>query len=528
MKKFLLICLTLMLVLASCGETDPQETKIYEDGGMSTETEWVDNDPVTGDATLSLLKVDGIAVAGFSPDKTEYVVSAKKVNNMTVGAVTTQEGATVEVTQEGNVAKVTVTAKNGKTQKVYTLHAYERLGSKIVNKNGANAIVTYVIDDGDKTTATFVTEKMAAKYPSLNASFALVTKNLATFKTKEAEDGLLDYVKDVEGYYHYSKNTSEWTFWKTLLTEYADQGFEAVSHSHTHKYWGEDDEGGSYEFKLADGRTVTSEEFPRGNVSKEFWGSKQVLEDLDQRALVFVRTGLTYDGAMVDYSDTFWANMQNSGAFIGARGTYTYPNKPESMINHFSAFADVDERFFLKSYMVQHYNTSATVKTEKGKSTPAQCLDAGIDYWTTYIDTAVANNAWAAFCIHTIRPDTHVGGGHYIFESQADALFAYTEQLTNENKVWVANLTDAYLYAIERATSTVDAYENENGKVFVSLTCSETESFYDMPLTVRVRLPEGKTAATLNGKTLKTETDKGDVYALVDVAPNSSVEIEVQ
>jgi hypothetical protein len=138
---------------------------------------------------------------------------------------------------------------------------------------------------------------------------------------------------------------------------------------------------------------------------------------------------------------------------------------------------------------------------------------------------AVENSAWAAFCIHTIRPDNHVGSGHYIFESQADELFAYTDKLSEENKVWVANLTDAYLYAIERATSSVEAYEDANGNVSVLLSCSETADIYNMPLTVRVRLPEGKQSAELDGKALTTVTENGDVYAYVDLAPNSRVTV---
>lgn len=532
MKRLILIGLALLMLLsASCGSADPVESLAQTEAETEAATDdsaEQDNDPAANDATLSLLKVDGISVFGFSPEKTSYSVSAKKVDKMTIGAVATQEGATVKIEQSGSVATVTVTSPNGRKEKVYTLQAYERVSSKIVNKNGANAIVTYVIDDGDKDTATFVTEEMSPKYSSLNASFALVTKKLGTFKTQEGADGMLEYVKDSQGYYLYSKNSSEFNFWKTLLAEYADEGFEAVSHSHTHKYWGETDEGGSFEYKLNGGVTMTSEEFPRGNVSMEFWGSKQIIEDLGQRSLVFVRPGLNVNGKMVSYSKDFWTKMQDSGAYIGARGTYTYPDKPETMINTFSSFSNEDDRYFLKSYMVQHYNTSATTATAKGTSTPKECLDAGIDYWTTYIDTAVENNAWAAFCIHTIRPDNYVGSSHYIFESQADALFAYTEQLTKENKVWVANLTDAYLYVIERATSTVEAYVDENGDLSVALSCSETDDIYNMPLTVKVCLPEGKTGAALDGQELTTVTENGDVYVYVDVAPGSRVTLKTK
>ncbi len=520
MKKMLLLLLVVMMVLtASCGGALPGDETLDTETDLDAETETDDPDPAANDAGLSLLKIDGIEVVGFTAEKTEYQVSARKPDKVTVAAVPTVEGATVEIQQGDGEVTVTVTSKNGKNQKVYHLNVFERLNSKVVNKNGANAIVTYVIDDGDKTTATFVTEKMAAKYPSLSASFAIPTKNLATFLTKEGEDGILDYVMDEYGGYMYDRNMETWNFWKTLLDTYGDDGFEAVSHSHTHKYWGENDEGGTFEYKLSDGTVMTSEVFPRGNVTKEFYGSRQILQDLSQRALVFVRTGLSVNGKMVKYSDTFWKNMEESGAFIGARGTYTYPDTPEKMINHFDTF----DRFMLKSYMVQHYNTNPAQKTEKGKSTPQQCLAAGIPYWTNYIDTAVENDAWAAFCIHTIRPDTYVGSSHYIFESQADALFAYTEKLSAENKVWVANLTDAYLYVIERESSTVDAYADDKGNLSVSLSCRETEEFYNVPLTVRVELPEGKTGAELDGKELTTVTEKGTLYVYVDVAPGETV-----
>ena len=141
---------------------------------------------------------------------------------------------------------------------------------------------------------------------------------------------------------------------------------------------------------------------------------------------------------------------------------------------------------------------------------------------------AVENNAWAAFCIHTIKADNHKGSGHYIFESQADQLFAYTEQLSKENKVWVANLTDAYLYAIERATSTVDTFVDENGNLTVSLTCTETDDIYDMPLTVKVCLPDGKTGATLDGKELTSVEESGSVYVYVDVAPGCRLTLQTK
>lgn len=511
-----------VLLTSACGGTVPAESTV------TTAERMEESDPAWGDSRLAQLTFDGVPVSDFSPDKTEYAVWTLSADTVAVEAVAAQEGATVAVVRNDASVTVTVTSRDGRNRTVYTVNACVDLESRIVNKNGANATVTYVIDDGDMSTAAFVIKEMGEKYPSLSASFALITKNLATFKTVEGEDGVLEYLKDEEGNYLYSKNNSNWNFWEKILYKYGQGRFEAVSHSHTHKYWGESDEGGVFSFRLSNGQTVNSESFPRGNVSMEFLGSNQIIRDLGQRALVFVRPGLTHEGKGVTAAPGFWENMQNSGAFIGARGTYTKPDQPETMLNEFTSFGDADARFSLKSYMVQHYGTSADVKTEKGDSSPEQCLAAGIDYWTGYIDTAVEQNAWAAFCIHAIRPDTHVGSGHYIFSSQADALFAYTEQLSAENKVWVANLTDAFLYAIEWSTSEVRAYREGNDRMVVSLTCRETAEVYGEPLTVRVRLPEGKTSASLDGVALDVRAEADGTYAYFDLIPGTRAVVDVQ
>ena len=527
MKKLLLFGVVLAMIFATaCGGVALPEEGITTTAGEEASRP-ADTAPAEGDTRLLRLAVNGVSLPDFDPDKTAYTVSAEDVDSMDVEAVAAQEGAVISVAREGASVTVTVTGKNGENQRVYTLDARVALEGKVVNHNGANATVTYVIDDGDQQTAIAVIKNMAEKYPSLAASFALVTQSLATFKTVEGADGVLEYLKDENGNYVYSKNTANWNFWDKMLHRYGRDGFEAVSHSHTHKYWGENDEGGAFDFRLSNKKTVTSEIFPRGNVSKEFLGSNQIIRELGQRGLVFVRPGLTHEGQGVKLSSGFWDNMQNSGAFI-ARGTYTYPDQPETMLNSFTAFGDADARFFLKSYMVQHYNTSPGVKTEKGKSTPEECLAAGIDYWTDYIDTAVENNAWAAFCIHTIRPDTHTGSGHYIFNSQADALFAYTEQLSAENKVWVANLTDAFLYAIEWSTASVEAHQVGNDRAVVSLSCRETAEIYRLPLTVRILLPAGKTAASLNGSALVTEEAEGLTYAYLNLIPGSEVTLDLQ
>lgn len=500
------------------------DKNVYAKDGVVKE---LDAKSIGSNASLADIKVNGVSLIGFTPDKTEYNVAVDDPTSFTVDTATTEKGATANVTFGGTKATITVKSINQKNERVYLLNAFQKVDSEIVNKNGADATVTYVIDDGDQSTATFVLEKMAPKYPSLKASFALITNKLATLDIITNEDGTKEYAKDEDGFYTYTKNQSAWEFWENAAK---NKNFELVSHSHTHKYWGEDDNGGRFDYYNTAGEKFTSDDLPIGSQSKEFIASKQIIQDLDpsQPAAVFVRSGLSAGGKNVKYSDTFWDPVHTSGAYIGGRGTYTYPDTPRDMVNVFAEFDQSEVRNKLKSYMVQHYNTSPTVKTTQANSGPAECLAAGIPYWTDYIDTAVEMKGWAAFCIHTIRPDTHdTRSGHYIFQSQADALFAHSEKLAKENKVWIATLSEGMIYAIEWASAKVQAYV-DGDSIEVFLTHDEKGEYFNMPLTVKIALPEGKTSASVGDTALKTFTESGKTYAYVDVTPGISVSVKTK
>lgn len=501
--------------------------KIMIDGKIKVVETSADDIGAETNADLVSVSVDGAPVVGFSPDVTEYTVPASDPSAFAVEAVSARSEATVSVTQNRNVATVTVTAFDGRTQKVYTFTAYEKVESAVVNKNGANAIVTYIFDDGNTSSASIVTE-LADKYPSFTGSFALITKNLATLSTIEGKegDGLLEYEFDENGNYVYTKNESVWKFWDDLFDKYGERGLEGVSHTHTHAYIGENDNGGAFEYRNTNGEVITSAVFPIGNVRKEYYASNQILRELGQRALVMVGAGLTANGYKVDYTESYKALPRTSGAFIGKRTTVNSPTKPQNMVNLATDFLSEDNRFNVKAYMIQHYATSA----EAPKSTSADnyskeaCLNAGITYWTDYIDKAVEMGEWAAFCFHNVVRDTHTRtDGHFVFESQADAMFKYTDDLAKENKVWVANFTDACLYMFERSTAEVGAYIDANGNVVVDLNDKEDDTVFTMPLTVKVALPEGKSSLSLDGNALDTFTENEKTYVYVDIVPGNSV-----
>ena len=102
------------------------------------------------------------------------------------------------------------------------------------------------------------------------------------------------------------------------------------------------------------------------------------------------------------------------------------------------------------------------------------------------------------------------------------------KKLSKENKVWVANLTDAFVYVNQRSTSSVESYVDGNGKLAVNLDDKEEGSIYNMALTVKVTLPAGKTSASLEGKALKSFVENGKTCIYVDVVPGNSVLIDMK
>lgn len=192
----------------------------------------------------------------------------------------------------------------------------------------------------------------------------------------------------------------------------------------------------------------------------------------------------------------------NDGELIGSRLT-------GGKIYTADTLANIENRMKLKANMI-------TCKTTNDPS--------AADAWIDYIDKALLDGGIASFCIHAIVDDvanTSGEGGHYISKAQADRLFGYTESLGD--RVWVATLTDAMLYYFEWSTAKLtSAYED--GKITLSITDEERDDIYDMPLTVRVRVPGTWSAATDGTNVYEVVTDMyGYNYILVDVKPETSV-----
>ena len=486
------------------------------------------------DSKLLGIQVNGSSVSGFSSSKLEYFVAIPITAGIKIDYTASSFAANVEyigpAVSNGNVATIKVTSADGTSVSEYKINLTftGNTTSEIVNKDGTDGTVTFVIDDGDKTTASFA-KTMLQKYFGLSLSFAVKTKDLATLKTQDSNgDGIPEYVM-VNGKYQYEVNQTNVNFWNSILSVGRS---EIVSHTHTHQFWGLDDEGGSYTYVDNKGNINTSAVMPEGNSSKELNASMQILEDLfpsyiskNGTAISLIDAGIgvrTSDavigGVLYPSYKTFfralWEMAYKLGDLISIRTTFgaTYdPNLDLSTkVVTPSRYDTMDERFNTPGYMVEHYNAN-----------PEGVVNDDISNWTAYIDAAIAMKGWAGFCIHDIRRNSTSTSpnGHLITEAQADKLFGYA----SEKNIWIATYTAASMYYAEWSTASVSSVY-ENGAVKVTLTDKENNEVFTEALTVKVSVPATWTSATTGSKTLQIHRNSdGSAYVYVNIVPDTGV-----
>ena len=486
------------------------------------------------DSKLIDITVNGSNITGFSSSKLEYSVTVPITSGIKIGYTASSFGASIEYTaptaSNGNVAIIKVTSADGNSVSEYKINFTftGTTNAEIVNKDGTDATVTFVIDDGEKQTATFA-KSMLQKYAELALSFAVKTKDLATLKTIDTNgDGIPEYVI-VDGEYQYDVNQSNVDFWNDILSAGTS---EIVSHTHTHIFWGLDDKGGYYTYVDNQGNIKTSALMPEGNSTKELYASLQILEDLFSDyvskngtaislidAGIGVKTGnVVIDGVTYPTYKVFFVALWNSayetGDLISVRTTFgsTYdPNLDLSTkVVTPSRYDTKTERFNTPGYMVEHYNAN-----------PEGIKSDDISNWKAYIDAAIAMKGWAGFCLHDIRPSsaTSSPNGHFITEEQAEALFAYAAG----KNIWVATYTAASMYYAEWSTATVSSVY-ENGAVKVSLTDKEDDEIFTEALTVKVSVPATWTSAISGSEILEVHRNSdGSAYVYVNIVPDTGV-----
>ncbi len=107
-------------------------------------------------------------------------------------------------------------------------------------------------------------------------------------------------------------------------------------------------------------------------------------------------------------------------------------------------------------------------------------------------------------------------------QQTTDKFLNYLKQ--KEDKLWIGTFPEVAKYAQEYATHTLKVTKNEEDSINFILTDKMQDAIYDMPLTVKIRVPNNwiSAKATQNGKTIahKIITYNFNKYALVKAVPD--------
>ncbi len=477
------------------------------------------------DALASTIVLGSTPLMGFDSNTFTYTTYANiNFGYPTVSTKAASPAALVAIEQatvaNGGVATIIITSADGLTVKTYTIN-FKTIGefsisSEIVNKDGADGVVTYVIDDGYEDTATFG-KSMLQNYPYLSLSFATWTKDFATLsETEPDENGIKSYVMDEDGKYVYTRNEAKISFWNDILSG-VDGRAEVMVHSHTHAPWGMNDDGGEYKYVDNSGN-VQTRITPKGSSSKEYYGAHQIISDIFPSVIFpsvknvgFITPGIgvqggdkVVNGELIKgygaYADELLKDCIEKNIYLGARGTF-----------------DPLTTNYTSKIVTKDTITNMSVRTNLPGLAVKDFHDVSV--WTDYIDTAARLGGWAMFCIHEID-STPSNSKWWIPEDKAEQLFAYTA----DKNIWVASFSDAITYYIEWASAKVDAkYDSETNKISVSVTDGEDDNeIFNTALTVKVSVPVMWEGAKCGNKTLNVHVNEdGSKFVYVDVVPDT-------
>ena len=448
---------------------------------------------------IASITVGGKTLDGFSILKQEYIFEYPASENYPLVEIKTlNPNANCEILlpeNNGGVAKITVTAENGKNKMDYeiTFNYQEnaQISAEVVNKDGKGGVITFVFDDGDLRSADIIISKLMKKYSSIRPSFAIICNQLA--KAEKKEEGFkltpeaYSYIPILNS--QFSKTNYKYEFWKRAAEI---DGVDVLSHSYSH-----------------------SNEGVEQDPVFELKASQAILSELcSSQALFYVMPGV---GTV---NNPNYINTLDSGAvYFGARSTGKKINSVQSY-----------NPYRVSAYAVTRHSTKqledGTYTTDENSSR-ALCLKAGVETWKNHINDALTNGGWACFCFHSLAPaGTDTNGKWTVFEEQVDEIFKYADALSKSNNAWVANFTEASIYYMEWKEAKISASLFGENSVSVKLDCPLDSSVFNMPLTVKVPVPKSWTYAKLGDRELSVmENDDGTKFVYINVAPGETVTI---
>ena len=356
--------------------------------------------------------------------------------------------------------------------------------SVMKSKNGADATVVFIHDDGARATVEFLNEEFP-KY-NINGTIGIIGNKLTG---------------------------SALSMWETLL-EASNGRLNFASHSYNHEYFGESDSAESG--TLSDG---TEYSYAAGHLTQEIANERSRINGLfpNERVLTFIKPGVKYPNGKKQVSDAAMSMIQEH--YIAMRNTGGgVDNIPP---------ADI---YSVKSLMGR-YNPDYTNDEYQSAS-----------YWKEYLDEAISKKGLLVYLFHNIYDDFEASG-LFVSKTRISNLFKTMGDDIEEGKIWNAKFDEAMQYAVEYGANpqaTATAYYEGTPCIRVGVTddisridTDEVGKFkgldmFDYPLTVKVTVPFDWTYVKLTQsyndrvEIAKTFTEGGKRYVYANVVPDKA------
>ncbi|MBO4283296.1 MAG: hypothetical protein J5958_01610 [Clostridia bacterium] len=395
--------------------------------------------------------------------------------------------------------------QNGTVKMTYkAIYTYEPkyLASILPAKDGAKGIITMTYDDGNYNTAVWVNQKN--KQYGLNGSCMMVP--------------------------NWSGNNPDFTInggsvsaWKAL---FAEGTLEPQNHSMTHERIMPDENWGASEQKWKN--------------YEQNWLQEIYDEELVQSKALIERTFPEFDDICFAPSNN---TLSTKSYKSDGNGNRVKENGNYVLLNDGGATKVAQDTF----YAIRKGNRDVQSLDPAYDGNPGGwynlCIRAFKD-WSgdekvtqgkKWIDDTVKDGNWLIVMCHGI---TATGGD--IKQSLAEQFFAYASEFIKGEKkgqLWAATFSEATKYIRERQCTTVsERYEKGDRVLYVDMTINRTakdgkiltQSIFNYPLTVEVRVPDGWTLLSYSsgGKTATATvyTRDGGSYAMINLVPGADGE----
>ena len=143
------------------------------------------------------------------------------------------------------------------------------------------------------------------------------------------------------------------------------------------------------------------------------------------------------------------------------------------------------------------------------------------------VDEAIATGGWFVTAFHYIvdeNGEKYWSDTNIDYSAKRETVEAHFAYVGGKDNVWAASFNDVAAYIEERKTTTVSYVSSTASSVTLSAVSTLTEAGYDVPLTVKIEVPNGWVSATVSQgdatQNCKVFSENGRSYIYGDVVPN--------